>query len=730
MSWIRRAAELPVPEVAPRLGLLSMPGGSLGPCPACGASHRSRSERRGPVGIWDESRRWRCHRCGVEGDTPDLVSWRLAGGPLRDRSPELRGQVAEWFTGLSPARTWSTDRRDRRLRPQGLEAFWSSCGRVAADSAVSAWLRQRYGRPGGVDPVEVLERADLVRVLPESFSWPDWWPGTWGHWPLLLPLYEPDGQHVSFQARRITEGKPKTLSPRSHQVQGTFFANDKALGLMRKEDCPDLLVVVEGSTDFIMASLIAEIHSKNIAVLGGFSGSWKSIANVELSWNLPIYVATDRNDPDGTGDYYADLVSKALEGRRLWRMPLVAETSGVKLIKSLDFCDVVKSVEDFDSQLSASYDITFNLRQKASRLDQAAPTLSTLYGVEDLDRDRCRSLMSLATLPPWSGATKRRSDGPVYGHGWGDHLDRLLGGGIHPGYMLALGASAAGAGKTAWLMQVVDGLALRSAELLETGRPGPLTPVLILSEMSPAALTWRTLARWTGADSRTFRAGASAERLLDRSDAEELVERAFSDAREALQGPLEASRRFLRMFQSKKAGRPLLEETAQLVELWREELGRETGREIWPVLILDPVQRWQDPKKGEVEALNDLIESIGEFAHRKGREWIVFLTSDTNKGTAAGQTSGGVRQEAIAGFRGSYKLMHLVDSAIYLHRINELNQDSRRVVLETVLVKNRWGSTRGPWPHFQWTPWNGRFEPWTEAEAAVGIAGAGGEQEL
>ena len=148
------------------------------------------------------------------------------------------------------------------------------------------------------------------------------------------------------------------------------------------------------------------------------------------------------------------------------------------------------------------------------------------------------------------------------------------------------------------------------------------------------------------------------------------------------------------------------------------------------MVILDPVQRWQDPTKGEVEALNDLVESIGEFAQRKGREWIVFLTSDTNKGTAAGQTSGGVRQEAIAGFRGSYKLMHLVDSAIYLHRINALNKGSGRVVLETVLVKNRWGTTRGPWPHFQWTPWNGRFEPWTEAEAEAGIAGAGGEQEL
>ena len=43
MSWIDEASELLVQEVAPRLGLKPMPGGSIGPCPACGASHRGRS---------------------------------------------------------------------------------------------------------------------------------------------------------------------------------------------------------------------------------------------------------------------------------------------------------------------------------------------------------------------------------------------------------------------------------------------------------------------------------------------------------------------------------------------------------------------------------------------------------------------------------------------------------------------------------------------------------------
>ena len=736
------------------------------------------------MGIWDRSRRWRCHRCGVEGDTPDLVSWRLVGGPLRDRPPELRERVEDWFTGLCPPRrapapssrephhtdttgetvphcpdpgggaqgevllgpvgglSWRRpEQSPLRLVAEGPErppreellAFWEASGRVDRDPAVGSWLRRRYAAEE-YDPVEIIARLELARVLPPRGPWPDWWSGGWRRWPLLLPLYDFRGDFVSVQGRRITSGEPRSLSPRGYQVQGSFFANGAGRGLLSGGELPDLLLIVEGSTDFLRASILAEKSPKNIAVLGGFSGSWVSLGFVEISWKLPIYVATDCYDPDGTGDRYAEAIARSLPGRELRRLPLGLNKMGDKSLKSFDFDDCVRTLGQLEDYLSRSYVIMFNNEWEPSTstpdpLDFHAPTLNSLYGVDELDRDRQRTLMSLATLPAWPGAARRRTGGPVYGHGWGDHLDRLLGGGIHPGYMLALGASAAGAGKTAWLMQIVDGLALRSAELVESGRPGPLTPILVLSEMSPSALTWRTLARWTGADSRIFRAGASAERLLDRSDAGELVERTFEAAREALGGPLRGSRRWIRMLRPRGSGAALLEEAGRILERWREQLGRETGRPIWPVLVLDPVQRWQDPSKGEVEALNALVEGLAEMAQRKGKEWIVLLTSDTNKGTASGQTSGGVLQEAVGGFRGSYKLMHLVDAALYLHRTADRAPDARALVLETVPVKNRWGSTRGPWPHFQWSPWNGRFEPWTEAEADPETRAGGAEEE-
>jgi len=722
MSWIDLASRLSVPEIATRLELLPMPGGSLGPCPACGAQRRSVAGRRGPVGLWDGERRWRCHRCEAEGDSPDLVAWKLTGHPLRDCSPEMLEQVGSWFSGLLPALSPSKPPGGAQRPPlRELEILWSACQPVASHPPAAAWIRQRYGDARVGDPVELLDRIGLARILPAGHAWPDWWPANWQSWPLLLRLHDRTGSFVSVQGRRLGAALPRTLCPRGYQVQGTFFANGTARRLLSKDKLSDKLLIVEGFTDFIRASLIAESFPDGLAVLGGMAGSWRGLSALELSAEFPVYIATDCNDPDRTGDLYAAEISKFIGTGELWRLPL---DFGRNSAETVDFDDSVKNSDDLHRMIAISKRVMLNnsfednaTKPSLSGLSARAPTLNQLYGPAELRKDQDRHLMSLASLPAWPGATKRHSDTPVYGHGWGEHLDRLLGGGIHPGYMLALGASAAGTGKTAWLMQIVDGLALRSAELLETGRPGPLTPILVLSEMSPAALTWRSLARWTGYDSRIFRAGRSAEHLLERSDAGEVVDRAFRRGDEALRGRLGAARRFIRMMSPQSSGKALLEEAGALLEDWRKLLARKTGREIWPVLVLDPIQRWQDPAKGEVEALNVLVETLGAHAQRKGREWIVLLSSDTNKGTAAGQNNGGPLQEATAGFRGSYKLMHLVDAALYLHRTAHLAPDRRALVVETIPVKNRWGTTRGPWPHFQWSPWNGRFEAWTAEEA-------------
>lgn len=340
-------------------------------------------------------------------------------------------------------------------------------------------------------------------------------------------------------------------------------------------------------------------------------------------------------------------------------------------------------------------------------LDTTAPTMAFLYGESDLDADFSRRLVSLAALPSWPG-------GPETGHGWGEDLDRLLGGGICPGYMLAVGAASAGAGKTAWIMQMADGLALRTSKLVEQATSegeanDPLTPVLVLSEMSPAALTWRTLARWTSYDSRVFRAGASAAELLEWPQVK--VTAAFDAAHNAFAGELGAARQFMRVLKAGSLqGRAFMDRAIEVMRFWKKQLEDAHRRPVWPVVVIDPIQRWQDQNKSEVEGLNEIVEVLGAAGHAEG--WIVLMSSDTNKASATGDNS--EKNDADRGraiFRGSYKLQHLADAALFLER----NGDPEgNYWLDVKVVKNRWGFSL---PHsdaciqYKWWTRTGRFEP-------------------
>jgi len=332
-------------------------------------------------------------------------------------------------------------------------------------------------------------------------------------------------------------------------------------------------------------------------------------------------------------------------------------------------------------------------------LDTIAPTFAAAYGLAELEADRTRQLVSLAQLPSWPG-------GPAEGHGWGGALDTILGGGVCPGYLLAVGASRAGAGKTAWTMQIAEGLALRCAQVTTGEADGPLTPVVILSEMGIRALTWRSLARWTGVDSRTFRAGKSAPEADAGNYPWEQAKQAF----ESLWGK---SRHYLRIFRADSSGRDLVDDLARAVDAWRAQLeATKPGTDVWPVVVMDPIQRWQDTSKSEVEALNELVEAVG--AHAERNRWIGFLTSDTNKASATA-TSTRDRDDDDSGagvFRGSYKLLHLVDAALYLRTPKDGTGPPRGDNMEAVLVKNRWGTVRPKdgAPRYTWHPTTGRFE--------------------
>jgi hypothetical protein len=182
--------------------------------------------------------------------------------------------------------------------------------------------------------------------------------------------------------------------------------------------------------------------------------------------------------------------------------------------------------------------------------------------------------LSLARLPGWPGS------GPS-GQGWGARLDSLIGP-IRPGFVGLVGAEQRGAGRTSWLAQIADGLALRESDSL-------LTPVICMVEEDPRIWRARSLGRWAGIDPRIF---------LGHGDLAQA--RAGLDALAGEWRALDDRQRF--------AAIELLDDPAELlaaIERWRMELARDASA-VWPVLVIDTLDT-----PARVPALARLAERHG-----------------------------------------------------------------------------------------------------------------------
>lgn len=330
-----------------------------------------------------------------------------------------------------------------------------------------------------------------------------------------------------------------------------------------------------------------------------------------------------------------------------------------------------------------------------------APTLASAYTLEDLTADRERGLLAIDTLPPWPRETGHHEAHAETGHGLGRELHELLGYGLAPGECIGFGASAAGAGKTYFMMQIADGLALRNVR----AEAGPRTPVLLISEMGVRPLTWRSLARWTGASARIYRAGTSAPQDVYTENAWTLARRALDPNEHGPFGDFGRARSWIRCMRTDGASGPLLIERARVaVSRWRDEL----RTDALPIVILDPVQRFQG-EGNEVEALNATAEALHEATEREG--WISMFASDTNKPNATGKGDEKTERERGASMiRGSYKLQHVPSAVLALNRASDPDE-SGYVDLHIIVVKNRWGSAAPPWPLVRWHTPTGRMIP-------------------
>jgi hypothetical protein len=342
-------------------------------------------------------------------------------------------------------------------------------------------------------------------------------------------------------------------------------------------------------------------------------------------------------------------------------------------------------------------------------LDALAPTRAGQSLEDTLRKRREARAVAIDTLPAWPEAIETghdcRESNP---HGWGCTLNDALGG-IRPGRVWAVGANGSGIGKTAFLGQLVDGLALRTAQLASDDEP--LTPVLWLSEMSAAELTERTLARWLGV---SLGAIGGAGRFYGREQPKGRDDLARLEHK-ALAGDLRGWREFVRDVDLRHAtasGSDLFDLVLRrAVNPWRDKLARRYGRDadlVWPVVVVDPLQRFLDRAASPIEAQDELADDIARAARREGL--VVLVTSDTNKaGATTGAGEGGRSEQGVAGsFRGSYVLQHAADAVIHVERMSE--EDTTAEVAVSV-IKNRNGRklTKGAAARFTYATALGRF---------------------
>ena len=398
---------------------------------------------------------------------------------------------------------------------------------------------------------------------------------------------------------------------------------------------------------------------------------------------------------------------------------------------------------DANAASQAGHEVTAD-RDTATPMREAwednAPTFAEVYGGAELEADSLRPLLPVCGLPPWP-------DGPEDGHGWGTKMNRWLGGGLAPGEIVMIVASAAKAGKTSFLAQLADGYALRTAEIMEKGPEAykehdPLTPVLWLSEMTVQELSWRQLARWSGHSGSSFRGGLTARE--DKETARDALA-AFTAASETLHKDsddlLRKARSYMRIFRPSMsagtdtaAGVYLIDAVAESVEAWRADLERKYKhrhpghtRPCWPIIVIDPLQRWQDSgANSDVAALDQLIEALDRYTTK--HNWIVLVTSDTNKESAKGTKTGGqdnnppkyiTQERAAALARGTYKLFHLARAVIGLGDDPDADKhDSKRGVLASLAVFRAGMNERGNGERTERFTFDGPTGRWT-AEGPV-----------
>ena len=268
---------------------------------------------------------WKCWGCDSHGDVLHLVAaahglkldggdfkrvliegarlgglWnivdRLEGRAVPREAPMTPSPLQAPPMPAEPPREWPSQAE--------VDAMWAACGRTANDPDVASYLESRALSP------EMLDELDLARALPLEGSDP-WWAGYKGDadhrrpwrtigFRLIVPMFDVTGAMRSVRACRVSgEIGPKRLPPGGHKASEMVMADSLGCAMLRGEEKPYRIVIVEGEPDFLSrVSVSVDAHA---ATLGIVSGSWTR----EFAEKIPLgaHVAV-RTDVDAAGNRY------------------------------------------------------------------------------------------------------------------------------------------------------------------------------------------------------------------------------------------------------------------------------------------------------------------------------------------------------------------------------------------------------------------------------------------
>lgn len=94
---------------------------------------------------------------------------------------------------------------------------------------------------------------------------------------VVAPLYDLNGEFVSFQGRNVLGAEPRLLFPAGRPAKGTLFSNALGLEVLRGRLQSQRCVVVEGLTDFLAVGSIEGVATLGLpgaSMACGVAGDW------------------------------------------------------------------------------------------------------------------------------------------------------------------------------------------------------------------------------------------------------------------------------------------------------------------------------------------------------------------------------------------------------------------------------------------------------------------------